>query len=589
MFHQATHIRKPRLALVMLFPPCVVLAQPTPAAGVEETVIIWRRVRNDFHNVDISPQQIDAIVRAAPPKTLSIPPGSSLSQELQKSFRISSTFTPTMYNSVISRVMTLNGLASPHTIAAGTALQVPAIPVVGKQYRRAPPSAGQNVTLALSAVPGTVKSVAPAGIAPQFELQYIAVPASRASEYVLPGVPEQGRTGALSVRLAQASGTAAANRTLTPQMAERIKSRLQAAGGPRPVLVIVDDAVPDNAEYAKSKRFVLQMSDKLRSNYALGAPSKYYKAVADLPAALTAPEPDSLYPKLKRHASLIKHALVEFTDLDPQNQIEVVYLPLAATQLGVGAMLQEVLYLAELLKITRPTEGHIISADAGQRQAAEQVVDETIARNRSVLDYGPVALASGQELALNTDRALLEGYGIALSYFSDAARRPHAFSFSWTAAPLVYPLFFVSAPYGWKFAAAGNRGNSAQEVDFLRDKLEFASRAASTKDVVAVLNSNGSGTKCASNVFDDKGLSVLSLSYPGDVDASFCGTSFSTPRAAWLVAAKEAAAGKALSPFGELEKLVWLQRQQASLLGIKQEAKPLLMDRYRLDPARLFD
>lgn len=571
------------------------VAQPTDPLPQEETVIIWRRVRNDFHNSAIPDTVIDGIVQAAPTANLTIPSGGSLSEQLQKNFRISQSFTPAIYKSVISRISLLNGLANPNAIAAGTKLQVPVIPETGRKYFRAAPTIGQNVRLSLTwngGVAGSaVTAVAPQDVDPQYELQYIAVPKSRVDDYIIAGNPDQGKTGGLPVKLAQGAAASMANRTLSPQAVERIKARLgdTSPASPRPLLLIVDDAIPDNAEYQRTKHFVLEMSRTLRERLLLGPPSRYYNALANLPATLPAADSDSLYPHLKRHASVIKHSLGEFTAIDNQTHVEVLYLPLAATQLGVGAILQEVTYLAELLKMTNPMPGQLVSADIGLREKAEGVVDAAVVRNKSVFVYGPVPLANGQELAMMTDQALLEAYAITLAFYSDTVQRPHAFSFSWTMPLYKYPVNFVDAAYGWKFAAAGNKGDAPATPNFMEEGLQFAARAGTTKDVIAVLNSSSTNGNCASNIFNDDGLEVLGIAFAGDVDSQFCGTSFSTPRVAWLVAAREAATGKKLPSFAKHTKLVWLQQQQKFLLGLKNSAVPGLMQRYGLDAKTFFD
>lgn len=296
-----------------------------------------------------------------------------------------------------------------------------------------------------------------------------------------------------------------------------------------------------------------------------------------------------LYPNLRTHASIIKHALREFQALDPQRRVEVVYLPLAATQTGVAPLLKELVYLSELLKVVRPELPVKVTAGLSQREHARTMTETYVANNRTVFESSPLPLVGSGNLSIHTDRILLEAMSIVLSYYSDATRRPHAFSFSWTTPNLALPAYFPPAALGWKFAAAGNHLDTQADRDFVRRELQFAARAAAPRDVVAVVNSSGTSAACASNVFSDGELKVMSLSFPGHVTTSLCGTSFATPRVAWLFAAREAVQGSIPQPpMDAARKAAWLDRQQDLVFGFRKPAIQDPLARYILDPKALF-
>ncbi|WP_374341727.1 hypothetical protein [Methyloversatilis sp.] len=203
-------------------------------------------------------------------------------------------------------------------------------------------------------------------------MQFFSVPISEAQKYLVPGVVQQGISGPVVVQLEQnPTPPISTSRVLSPAAAEAIRSHLAnvAADAPSPIVVIVDDSIPDSAEYAKSRSLLLEISEQIRDKYKLGS-SPYVGELLSQPSALVAEDPTTLYPNARTHSALIKHALVEVTELDPNNRVTVVYIPLAATQVGVAPLLKELLYLAQILKVVRPEPPRVLRRPAGLSQAS---------------------------------------------------------------------------------------------------------------------------------------------------------------------------------------------------------------------------
>jgi len=496
---------------------------------------------------------------------------------------------------MLSRIAELNTLPDVNKVSEGADLLVPHVPTVGRKYN-SPPNAwvGQNVKTALAwtgnAVADTASSKsAPPTAAPQEEVQYFTVPLSEAAKYLLPGHAAQGASGPMQVDLSLEPATVLGSQVLTEVTASLIKTKLSSAwSGPRPVVIIVDDSVPDNQEYAATKVFLTDISKTVRETYKLGD-SPYASEIEALPSLMPAESPDSLFPNLKTHSSLIKQSLLEFVALDTGSRISVIYVPLGATQIGVAPLLKELVYLAQLLKIVRPTLPPAITASQIQRTQAKAATEVIVAGNPAAFQYGVLMPLDGSELSVTTDSLLLEAIGIVISYYTDAARRPYWLSFSWTAPKFVFPTYFEAATYGMKFVAAGNQKKPLASADFLQLELEYASRAATSQDFVVVMNSTGAAVGCPSNLFNDEGLNVATVAYPGNATDKYCGTSFSTPRAAWLAAARESALGQRIAPpISKQGKLAWLGAQHAAILTLKQATQSDIFGRYSLDVKQFF-
>jgi len=579
-------------SLTLLAAPQAWPQLPTPADAGDQQVVIWRSVRNDFHDKTISTEFVQEVVTKTPTAPLKVPNGSSLSATLQKTLRISATWTPKMYQELVARIAEVNGIKDIDRIPAGAEILVPQVPTVGKKLKPtfAKTWLGQNIKVGFEwtgdALAQTSFTREPAAIAaPQEEIQYFSVPRNQAAAYRLDNLNAQGVSGPILVNLAQELAPSAAKTVLTPTTANLIKSKLATASGSRPVLVIVDDSIPDNAEYAKAKAFVIAASKDIRKTFLLGD-SPYFDQVVALSDEMGLESPSTLFPNLKTHASLIKQSLLEFTALDPppMERVTVIYLPLGATQLGTAPLIWEILYLAQIIKVVRPPMPPLVTTRSDQRNAAADATAKIIESNRAAFKNGVTMPLDSGDLSVTTDSLYLEALGIVLSYYADATRSPYVLSFSWTAQKFTYPTYFDAASYGLKFAAAGNQKKSVPGLNFLDEELEYASRAANSNDFVVVMNSTGTLSTCPSNFFDDTGLTVASLAYPGEATSQYCGSSFSTSRAAWLTAARDAAVGQQLPlPVSMQGKRAWVTAQHNAILGIKQAAQKNVLGRYSLD------
>jgi len=195
--------------------------------------------------------------------------------------------------------------------------------------------------------------------------------------------------------------------------------------------------------------------------------------------------------------------------------------------------------------------------------------------NPSPLGMPPMPY-NGQELTVHTDKAIVDAVVNFLHLYSMASERPHYLSMSWTTPNLTMASLFRPNGYGLWFAAAGNNPN----INVQAREIQYAARSSDPGDVVAVLNTVSAG--CAtSTLSSDPALPVLGFAFPGRVDEKHCGTSFSAPRVAWLLAAKEAVKGDAVSP---LQREPWTQWRAKTRNTLMKLTRPSALgeQRYRV-------
>jgi len=589
------------LFTVLLAGPLNALAQQPATA--EQYVTIWRLSRNDFYRPDFSQQDLQDIVNSSPPRELTIAPGDTVSSLLKEIYNVSGSYTPAIYSSVLEAVQALNPHLSFNALKPGTTIRLPELPSTGKSQPGpnflnlvpgvldASTARAATWSEAAEALRGTFDRVASVGAAAQSELQFFRIPARFAKTYVSVmkashTLDEFGASGTVDVVLGGDMQSAAPTPLMTPDLADRIRAALAAAPATsaRPVVVVVDDSFPDSASFAAAKRFVLDASAVVRRAYTLGD-STYTTAVTNLADSLSPESALFAYPQLRVHSAMIHVALDELAALDNAHNVSIVYLPLAATQVEAAPLIREVIYLGQLLKIYRPQAGRY-TADDSQRKKAQAIVEQII-KDNPVLQSAPLQPFTGSQMVMKTDSLYLESLSILLKFYSDASRRPHVLSFSWTVPDLKLDTFFQPGAYGWKVTAAGN-GASGAVANVLREPVvQFAYRGLDPGDFLVVANSEGSESRCPSNTFDDPPqVAIIGLAYSGRLDDSMCGTSFSAPRVAWLLAAREVLSGKVPAANAPEQLDLWISGKRNLILSLQHPAGGFF-ERYSFSVERL--
>lgn len=551
-------------------------------------ILLWRVVPADLHNPKFSAETFKALVTKSLPRSVPVKANDTLSDVVRRHFNISSTWTPAVYGAMVEQIKQANNLLKDTDLKPGM-LIVPDLPRTSKSQ----PSASNmlNVSAKISRLDlganawdaskntlvGTpvVSELGRAGA--QAVMQIRQLPLEAAQAFAAPpdeDVPTDFRYAALRVPFtaefsaepADELGAAGDCPAVDPALASILASKPRV----QTTVVVLDDAWPDDEEFLKARDFVVNASKLIRSRFKLDGAMP---TLGDIEALSTMkgtsfPAGIAPYPFIRTHASAIKASLRSFSCNDKGHGVNVVYIPMGTAQDGARQLLREILYVAYLARIkSNNFSAQLVWAppqkdqiDTARSFAAKGFTDEKGKISPFLNPFNPTGSNS-----ILTDQALIEQLAFFLRMYSDASLSPHFLSMSWTARELAWQIYFPEYSYGLMLAAAGN----TEGVNVHAKRVQFAYRSTNPGDVIAVENSNGAKYLCSSSHFtqaDD--VDVLGVGYPGEIAGTkLCGTSFSTPRVAWLLAAREAYI--APPPATDDERSLWQSRQKKRIKDLR--------------------
>ena len=565
---------------------------PPIAAQEEETVLVRRLVPANFHDPALDLDRFDAVLNNSLPRIVQVEPGDTLSGILSREFRLSSTWTPAAFDTALSNVKARNAIENDVDLQAGTELQLPDLPQTSQtpkkpssQWSAAKISSGMKWNALKGALLGSpVLSPASSAVGTS-ELQVREVSLKKLKSLFLSKgrhIDEAETTfGEYEVLqeqvalLLEAEAAVPAVDGLDKPTQDHLRRFLQRSAATRPILVILDDGWPAQEDFASAMRFTIAASKEIREKFSLQASrddlsTDIKTLMLEGRNGTTFCNERCEYPALLTHSSMIRKSLDEFTVADANQRVEVIYLPLNMAQTFARQILGEMIRVSLLAdgvtnRLVVKGNGYQypvgITPGTPDYALAEAQVKKMLSSN--ILNR-PQMVYQGSELTLTTDKSILDGIANFLWLYSIASQRPYFLSMSWTAPSLTYAPVFRPEGYGLLLAAAGN--NPAINVH--AKSVQFAARSSDPGDVVAVENpTSGCGTSSTALGYN---IPVLSLSFPGRVSPTICGTSFSTPRVAWLLAAKEAIKGVPIVPGVNGWTELWRARQRTELLPLSR-------------------
>jgi hypothetical protein len=310
-------------------------------------------------------------------------------------------------------------------------------------------------------------------------------------------------------------------------------------------LLVLDSGWPDESAFRESKRELRDLMSLARA--AWGIPP--YRSPNDT-VSFRKPH----YP----HVVKVAAAVQELISTVAPGAVDVMYVPLSRDQ-GATSILRELLVLSQLLEekkaavlghsfcgLNRSDPASIprcaaqLQLDPNASHAAEVFAD-------SILDllpdsFPPSAIVNRVPAELLTNTTLLSAAWDVLDASVYDLSRPGGFiSLSWITDPLSGWSFNNTVGSNAVFVVAA-AGNDREIVDGTDTWVDLAGRSVMSRYLLAVLNVTVSGdTTCGSSFVDAGQLAQTNVvGYDGLLADGSCGTSFATPRVAWLLATGEA-------------------------------------------------
>ena len=510
-------------------------------------------------------ERLETTLNTAPPVTVTLPWGSSPSQLIKRVYGFGASDSKQAYDLVESRILQLNGASHPTRLLSGKVV-VPDLPALASQSPESMTTTGPVVSnrspiVEMAARPTSdvprlayskpIKIASPIGKS----LTYTRIdryPAAEAARIIAESTDKKiGVVAGIEagIQLAANPADCSAPSAMVLSTDER-NAIAKALSGPvdqtERYLFVLDTGWPSLDDQFRSQQIMRRILDSVKA--ALRLP----------PSALSRFDPAiqsaDFVPTSHVHACMIASALHEFTELDMAGRIKVVFLPLRPGQVKARELFREIIELDQLI-VALGGELFARSPSAAQEiPLAKEFAEQALARLPSLKE----PWASGDDVVriyeplISGLIRILDTYARITPVAAPGMVKVDArfwLSFSWNFTKFAATPALPSSTNYMVFAATGNDGQ-----DFVVGHRLFASEAAIGWRVFAVMNNDQEhGTlTCKSALYAalwDESTDTNIGSFPGRLGTMVSqpcpgtggGTSFSTPRLAWLAAVSDVA------------------------------------------------
>jgi hypothetical protein len=552
----------------------------------EHYVLVRRVIDTRYGVTDKANAQFDALLSSNIERTYVVKPKDNIQTIVSKLFRIGPNATPAEYQKLERRVVERNGLVSGDEITAGQHLVLPDL--APKQYKEPNPSnpfygqprvsmgpplaevkAGRAYSLDKFAFTAIPKITDKRRKASPYVVQWRWVPESIAKQEVSNStavLKTSPMSGDIFIRFEDQEHTSGPLEEIQPDV-DYLKALLARR---RPehqvVLFVLDDSWPDQNTFLESRDFFIDAGNQIRKYFHLGPP--------EWDVNLRAQNIETSFPCDQDgrgcHARRVGASLNPFTGIS--SKVKVVYLPLFLEQKWSSELWHEILLL------TNTADGKHDSLEDNEDTQTD-IIDAARKRADELIQQFPKVVT--KDLA-HTDQSAVTSLLKFAGLYARSTRHPYFISMSWTVPKYSFDFGPDPDTMGVSVAAVGND----PKVDIMKEKVLLAYRAKDFPgDVLAVMNVHPDGkTDCSSSWSNKANEDVYGLAYSGFLPDNSCGTSFSTPRVAWLLALREAYN----DPVNTDDCQNWFSNYRRYLLSLqnKKEAGSL---KYWLSPAKLFE
>jgi len=547
------------------------------AADMNDMVLIRQVVDSRYdNNSNIS--NTNDIINNSIKRKVKVVKGINLSKIISNEYGVGKSNAKAAYEAFELNISELNGLDTENNLTAGSELFIPDLPRIGltkpsksNKYNNIPKLIiaedhenkinGSKKLLTEKSIlsPRHVDDTFRIGAKDVAQLNWV----SRSDAEQIMKINKNATVDCAPVDILIASNNAGLinNREFLSSKEKDIISESLLANYTRmPTLVILDDSWPDKDSFMSSKKYILHIINAIRNKYKMG-PSSISKDVINAT--------DTTYTENKSHAIQIKMSLDQLVKLDTTNKVNIIYIPLSKNQLFSKDIMTELISINLIAKHMANSLGDEVP---GSLQKEYLNLAKKIVSNISNVQ---------DSVSIKSDQAIVESVFRVLKMYSEISNEPFVLNMSWTIPDLYFQLYIPSDSYGVYVTAAGNmKGRNIH-----KDNIQFASRSITPGDMLAVVNINDDGNlACDSNSLElESGLPVYGLAFSGAIEDSVCGTSFSAPRVAWLIAAWQSVAQKKSLD----DRYLWQPRIKSALASLTKPSDSNF-NKIRLSPSTLF-
>lgn len=291
-------------------------------------------------------------------------------------------------------------------------------------------------------------------------------------------------------------------------------------------LFILDSGWPTREAYASSRAEIFKMFDIVRQLWKLNPRTNK-------------PSGGEFVEPANTHCKKVATSLEDFQTLDQNTKrVPVIYFPLTLEQ-DSGAILEELLWLSSIADQMKD--------QLGEKRPLNDTVNTARAYARAIIKKLPRDACSPKvngicTYEVYTDDAILEALWVVADALTkkDPHKPIYLINESWIVRNDVLAPRRPGVPHGIAVVAAGNNDTI---VNSDSDGVDFARQCYPANYTLTVLNMDGgNGLKCkSSKVKDNPDIlgQTMVTAYDGSIKDD-CGTSFASPRVAWLIALSEA-------------------------------------------------